>query len=125
MTKILKKITPQVIKAKKGKVFKRISDGIIYGNEVSLGYTYMINGKLLQEPLLELPEHFVEVDATLTDEAIILDEDIVLVDEEENVETENAETEKPVERQRVTLADYRELEKEVQQLKQIIEKWQG
>lgn len=52
----------KIIKAQEGKVFRRISDGFIFGNEVSLGYTYYLGGKKLEEPLLELPEHFEEID---------------------------------------------------------------
>ena len=51
-----------IIKADEGKIFRRISDGFIFGNEISLGYTYYLNGKKLKEPLLELPEHFEEID---------------------------------------------------------------
>ena len=50
------------ILAEEGMVFKRISDGFIYGNELYLGLTYYLNGELLDEPLLELPEHFEEVE---------------------------------------------------------------
>ncbi len=53
-----------LIYADSGKVFKRISDGLIFGNKLYLGYTYYINNKLLLEPLLELPEHYVEIDET-------------------------------------------------------------
>ena len=52
----------KIIKASEGKVFRRISDGFIFGNEINLGYTYYIGGKKLEEPLLELPEHFEEID---------------------------------------------------------------
>lgn len=52
----------KVIKASKGKVFRRISDGFIFGKEINLGYTYYLGGKKLEEPLLELPEHFEEID---------------------------------------------------------------
>ena len=52
----------RVIKASEGKVFRRISDGVIFGNEISLGYTHYLNGEKLNEPLLELPEHFEEID---------------------------------------------------------------
>lgn len=52
----------KVIKASEGKVFRRISDGFIFGNEISLGYTYYLNGKKLEQSLLELPEHFEEID---------------------------------------------------------------
>ena len=52
----------RIIKASEGKVFRRISDSFIFGKEISLGYTYYINGKKLDKPLLELPEHFEEID---------------------------------------------------------------
>ena len=52
----------RIIKASEGKVFRRISDGFIFGKEVHLGYTYYIGGNKLEEPLLELPEHFEEID---------------------------------------------------------------
>lgn len=52
----------KIIKASEGKVFRRISDGFIFGNEINLGYTYYLNGEKLKEPLLELPEHFEEID---------------------------------------------------------------
>ena len=45
-----------------GKVFKRISDGFIFGNEIYLGYTYYLNGEKLQEPKLEVIEDFKEVE---------------------------------------------------------------
>lgn len=64
-------IEPIVIKAKEGYTFRRISDGYIFSPEVTLGYTYYINGKRLDEPLLELPEHFEEV----LDESLIEDEE--------------------------------------------------
>ena len=52
----------RIIKASEGKVFRRISDGFIFGNEIHLGYTHYIDGEKLEEPLLELPEHFEEID---------------------------------------------------------------
>ena len=52
----------RIIKASEGKVFRRISDGSIFGKEIHLGYTHYLNGKKLEEPLLELPEHFEEID---------------------------------------------------------------
>ena len=52
----------RILKASKGKVFRRISDGFIFGKEINLGYTYYLGGKKLEEPLLELPEHFEEID---------------------------------------------------------------
>ena len=52
----------RIIKASEGKVFRRISDGVVFGKEINLGYTHYIGGKKLEEPLLELPEHFEEID---------------------------------------------------------------
>ena len=51
--------------ADEGKVFKRISDGFIFGNEIYLGYTYYINGEKLPEPKLEVIEDFEEVEDDL------------------------------------------------------------
>ena len=51
-----------IIIAQEGKIFRRKSDGMIFGKEISLGYTYYINGQKLDKPLLELPEHFEEID---------------------------------------------------------------
>lgn len=58
----------KIIKAQEGKVFRRISDGFIFGNEISLGYTHYLGGKKLQEPFLELPEHFEEIDEPVREE---------------------------------------------------------
>ena len=52
----------RIIKASEGKVFRRKSDGFIFGKEIHLGYTHYIGGEKLEEPLLELPEHFEEID---------------------------------------------------------------
>ena len=51
-----------VLKAAEGKVLRRKSDGWIAGRSLWLGYTYYIGGVRLEEPLLELPEHYEEVD---------------------------------------------------------------
>lgn len=48
--------------ADESKVFKRISDGFIFGNEIYLGYTYYLNGEKLSEPKLEVIEDFEEVE---------------------------------------------------------------
>ena len=48
--------------ADEGKVFQRISDGFVFGNEIYLGYAYMIGDVTLDVPILELPEHFIEID---------------------------------------------------------------
>ena len=55
--------------ADEGKVFKRKSDGFIYGEEIYLGYTYYIGGKKLDEPHLEVIEDFEEIDAPKEEKA--------------------------------------------------------
>lgn len=60
------------ITAEPGKVLRRISDGFIYGNEVYLGFTHYLNGELLDEPLLELPEHFEEIEKPELDNEVEL-----------------------------------------------------
>lgn len=56
------KIEGNKITAEEGKVFRRKSDGFIYGNEIYLGYTYYLGGKKLDEPHLEVPDDFEEID---------------------------------------------------------------
>ena len=51
-----------IIKANEGKVFRRISDGQIYGSEISLGYSYYINGVKLDTPHLDTPNDFEQID---------------------------------------------------------------
>ena len=60
------------ILAEEGMVFKRISDGFIYGEEIYLGYTYYIGGVKLEEPLLELPEYFEEIEKPELDNEVEL-----------------------------------------------------
>ena len=60
----------RIIKASEGKVFRRISDGFIFGKEIHLGYTHYLCGKKLEEPLLELPEHFEEIDEPVMEDII-------------------------------------------------------
>lgn len=68
--------------ASEGKILRRISDQLIFGNEIYLGYTYSIGGETLDEPLLELPEHFEEIDE-VTD---IVEEDSELIAQENELE---------------------------------------
>jgi hypothetical protein len=67
----------KIIKASEGKIFRRISDGFVFGKEINLGYAHYINGEKLEKPLLELPEHFEEIDELIMD----LPEHIVGVNE--------------------------------------------
>ena len=48
--------------AAEGKALRHKSDGWIAGPELWIGYTCYIAGIKLVEPLLELPEHYEEVD---------------------------------------------------------------
>ena len=54
-----------IIKADKGKVFRRIADGQIYGKEISLGYSYYINGIKLDKPHLDTQEDFEQIDESI------------------------------------------------------------
>lgn len=50
-----------------GKTLKRISDGMDFGSEITLGYTHYIGGKKLDTPLWELEEHYERVAIPLAD----------------------------------------------------------
>lgn len=56
------KINENRIRADVGKLLRRKSDGLICGRELHLGFTYYIEGKKLDTPLQELPDHFEEID---------------------------------------------------------------
>jgi len=51
-----------VIRSSEGKVLRRISDKMISGQEVYLGYAYYIGGVKLDKPKLETPEDYEEID---------------------------------------------------------------
>lgn len=61
-------ITTKVIEAAEGKTLRRIKDGFIAGSKVYLGYTYYLNGKRTQYPVMEVPEDYEEID--ITDETV-------------------------------------------------------
>ena len=54
------------IKVEPGYVLQRISDGMIFGDELELGYTYYLfkDGKpvKLEKPIKELPKHYKEIE---------------------------------------------------------------
>ena len=56
------KIDGRTIAPEDGKILRRKSDGWESWGKLTLGYTYYLGGKRLEEPLLELPEHYEEVD---------------------------------------------------------------
>ena len=49
--------------ADEGKVFQRIEDKMIYGEEIYLGYSYYIGGVKLDVPHEDKLEDFEEIDA--------------------------------------------------------------
>ena len=104
------------ITAEEGKVFRRISDSQLFGNEIYLGYTYYLSGEKLEEPLLELPEHYEEIDDP-AEETILIDEDTPL--EDTNIEETEIIEDQPTDieqKKRITVADYHKLEKQVEML---------
>ena len=50
-----------------GKTLKRLSDGMDFGSEITLGYTHYIGGEKLDTPLWELPEHYERAEIPLED----------------------------------------------------------
>ena len=56
------KIDGNHIIADEGKVFVRKSDGLIFGEEIYLGYTWYVGGEKLDSPKLETPNDFDEID---------------------------------------------------------------
>lgn len=109
------------ILAEEGKVLRRISDGQLFGNEIYLGYTYYLAGEELAEPLLELTEHYEEIDDPADEETILIDEDTPLedtdIEEAETIEDEPTDVEQ---KKRITVADYHKLEKQVAFLMQMM-----
>ena len=49
------------------KILKRISDGMDFGTEITLGYTHYIGGVKLDTPLWEVEEHYERVEIPLED----------------------------------------------------------
>ena len=59
---MLNNMEHSTIKASEGKVFRRIADRVIFGNEITLGYTHYLNGKKLDSQKWEVPSDFEEID---------------------------------------------------------------
>ena len=110
------------ITAEEGKVFRRISDSQLFGNEIYLGYTYYLSGEKLEEPLLELSEHYEEIDDPAEEETILIDEDTPLEDTniEEAITIEDEPKPDIEQKKRITVADYHKLEKQVAMLIQMM-----
>ena len=90
--------------AGEGKVLQRISDNVIFGKEVWLGYAYYLGGKLLAEPLWELPEHYREIDEEDVD-----DRPVELPDPDPDEEEEEMPD-------TITMGDLRKMRKQVEAL---------
>lgn len=109
--------------ADEGKVFQRISDGIIFGREIFLGYTFRIGEELLAEARLEQPEDFEEIDSST--ETILLEDNTSLVDDTSNIIALSCEPMKTTfeesEKRTITISDYQELERKVNYLMKMIE----
>lgn len=50
-----------ILNADKGMVLKRKNSNEIYGKEISLGKSYYLDGVLLPEPHIDVPEDFEEI----------------------------------------------------------------
>lgn len=105
--------------AEEGKVLRRISDDWVAGSEIYLGYAYQIGGNKLEEPLLELPEHYEEIDAPIEDE-VILDEVTDLEPDEVLTDEPALEESLPDQPKKVTLSDYRALEEKVKKMMELL-----
>lgn len=57
-----------IMRADEGKVFRRIADGKIYGKEIYLGYSYYMNSIKLDEPHLDVPEDFEQIEEPVREE---------------------------------------------------------
>lgn len=51
-------IEGNTIIADEGKVLRRKDDKLVFGDRLTLGYTYYIGGQKLAEPRLEIPEDY-------------------------------------------------------------------
>lgn len=53
-------INGNIITADDDKILIRKSDGLVFGHQLELGYTWYIGGKLLSQPHLEVPEDYID-----------------------------------------------------------------
>lgn len=115
------------IMAEDGKVLQRMSDGAVVGREIWLGYTYYLGGEKLDEPLLELPEHFREIDAPQEDDDPVITDEKPMVEEPAEDATADAEgggdgTDSPTV---ITAGDIRALQQRVAELEERLAKVTG
>jgi len=57
-----------VLIADEGKSLRRKNSNDVFGDELWLGYSYYIDGKKLDEPHLDVPEDFEEIDTPVEEE---------------------------------------------------------
>lgn len=70
----IEQITTSRMIADEGKVFRRVSDGMICGEEITLGYDYYDAGVGLAHPYASKPEDFEEVDMPDYEAAPVIDQ---------------------------------------------------
>lgn len=58
--------------AEEGKVLIRIADNLVLGKQVYLAYTFKVNGKELDEPKLEVPSDYTEINEEELEGRIII-----------------------------------------------------
>ena len=76
------RIDGRTIAPEDGKILRRKSDGWETWWKITLGYTYYLGGKRLEEPLLELPEHYEDADLPpMTEEERMMYEEQVRMEE--------------------------------------------
>lgn len=118
---------PNHIIADEGKVFRRIADNLIFGDELWLGKTYYIGGEELATPKDESPEDYEEIDKPQEAEDDLITEDMPLVDETEAIALvdEGEEATETTTPRTIKVADYVALEAKVEELTQAIALLQG
>lgn len=115
---------PNHIIADEGKVFRRIADNLIFGDELWLGKTYYLGGEALATPKDECPEDYEEIDKPQEAEDDLITEELPLVDETEAIAVVD-EGEEATTPRTIKVADYVALEAKVEELTQAIALLQG
>lgn len=118
---------PNHIIADEGKVFRRIADNLIFGDELWLGKTYYLGGEALATPKDESPEDYEEIDKPQEADDDLITEEMPLVDETEAIAVvdEGEEATEATTPRTIKVADYVALESKVEELTQAIALLQG
>lgn len=111
--------------ADEGKVFRRIADNLIFGNELWLGKTYYLGGEKLATPKDECPEDYEEIDKPQEADDDLITEEVPLVGETEAIALDDDEGEEVAEPRTIKVADYVALEAKVAELAQALAELQG